>query len=119
MKAYRLLCLVLCFAIFVAACSTQKEDEPLITGTLKIITLSASADTIMAWDTATIRVTTNLPTNSIKWEADHGTIMGSGSTIAYYAGMCCIGTNTITCRAVGDDGGDTASIRIHITPWNP
>lgn len=119
MKAIRFIWLPLCFAILVSACSTQKEDEPIITGTLKILNLTASTDTIMAWDTATISVITNMPANSIKWEADHGTIMGSGAAITYYAGMCCIGTNTITCRAEGDDGADTASIKIHITPWIP
>jgi hypothetical protein len=119
MKTFRLFWLVFCCGFFVAACSNEKEDEPVVTGAMKILNLTASTDTIMAWDTATISVITNMPANSIKWEADHGTIMGSGDAITYYAGMCCIGTNTITCRVSGDDGSDTASIRIHITPWHP
>ena len=110
---------VLALTLLLAACSKQSSEEPLVAGSLKIVSLTTTTDTIMAWDTATISVTTNLPANLIRWEADHGTIMGSGSTITYYAGMCCIGTNTISCRASGTDGADTASIKIHITPWMP
>ncbi|MDD3666189.1 MAG: hypothetical protein PHQ65_13065 [Bacteroidales bacterium] len=110
---------VLCLSLLLAACSKQKNEEPLVAGSFKIVSLTTSSDTLMAWDTATISVTTNLPANLIRWEADHGTIIGSGSTITYYAGMCCMGTNTISCRASGSDGADTASIKIHITPWMP
>lgn len=106
-------------ALFIYGCSKKETDEPLVPGSLKILALTATRDTLKAWDTTTIEVVTNLPANTIKWTADHGTIMGSGGIITYYAGTCCVGTNTITCRAEGNDGTDTASIRIHVTPYAP
>jgi len=106
-------------ALLLHSCTNKDETDPIVTGALKITSLQATLDTVMAWDTTKITVLTNLPTTRIKWEADHGTLIGSGATITYYAGMCCIGTNTIKCRVEGSDGIDTASMKIHITPYIP
>ncbi len=113
-------CLLVLFTLLLLySCTGKDKSDPVVTGALKITSLKATMDTVMAWDTTKISVITNLPATHIKWEADHGTLIGSGATITYYAGMCCIGTNTIKCRVEGDEGIDTASLRIHITPYIP
>lgn len=111
--------LVFFMVLVLHGCTSKDNSDPVGAGALKITSLKATMDTVMAWDTTKISVITNLPATHIKWEADHGTLIGSGANITYYAGMCCIGTNTIRCRVEGDEGIDTASLKIHITPYHP
>lgn len=99
------------------ACSDKDSPTPVNYGNLKILGLTASTDTIHAWDTTTLRVKTNVPFELVQWEANHGTLLGSGASIVYSAGSCCLGTNTITCTVQSLNEKDTASIKIHVLPY--
>ena len=104
--------------IFVVwACGEKDVPEPIVNGNLKILGLSATTDTIHAWDTTTLKVITNVPCDRSQWEAIHGTLLGSGASIIYSAGSCCLGTNTITCTIQSQNEKDTASIKIHVLPY--
>jgi hypothetical protein len=108
---------VMLFAFIFSGCGDKDSPEPVNDGSLKIIRLSATNDTIHAWDTTTLMVASNKLPELIEWEANHGTLLGGGPQIIYSAGNCCLGTNTIKCTISGGGATDTASIRIHVLPY--
>jgi hypothetical protein len=108
---------VMLSAFIFSGCNEKDSREPVNDGSLKIVSLTATKDTIHAWDTTILLVTSNKIAELIEWEANHGTLLGGGDSIIYSAGNCCLGTNTIKCTISGGGATDTASIRIHVLPY--
>ena len=95
------------------ACNKDKFPQN-ISDEIQIIRLEASFRNIKAWDTTTITVLASGENLSYAWEANHGDIKGSGTQVKYAAGNCCIGLNTITCRAFNETGYQEDTIQIRI-----
>jgi len=91
----------------------SKNDPPQVkTGLIDSIYISS--DTLKAWmDTAFIEVFARQDVE-IHWSVDHGTIKGKGRNIYYFAGECCVGLNTIECKAVVDTAMQKIEIPVYV-----
>jgi hypothetical protein len=103
--------------LLLGACS--KEDPANTAGDIAITALTASLRVVEAWDTTLITVEATGSDLQYGWEANHGDITGSGKTIKYAAGECCVGLNTITCRVFNSTGEVSDTIMIRVTPYDP
>lgn len=110
--------LIILVSALLFACSKTKNDRP--AGDIQIISLYASMNPVKAWDTTVITmeaIGTNL---QYGWEANHGDFRGSGKTIRYAAGECCVGLNTITCRVFNETGEVSDTVMVRVTSYfNP
>jgi hypothetical protein len=111
-KFFILLC---ASAIFLFSCS--KENTGKGAGDIQITSLTATLNPIKAWDTTLIAVEATGSNLQYGWEANHGDFKGSGKTIKYAAGECCVGLNTITCRVFNDTGEVSDTIMIRVTSY--
>jgi hypothetical protein len=94
--------------------SCSKEKTVKGAGDIQIHSLNATFLTLKAWDTTVITMEATGSNLQYAWEANHGDCKGSGKTIKYAAGECCVGLNTIKCRVFNDTGeaSDTIMIRV-------
>jgi len=108
---------LIAFLGILSACS--KEADPLPdTGDIVITKISVSDTVLKAWsDTANIIVFAKGNNLRYNWSCNHGTILGSGSSVHYMAGECCVGLNTITLAVHNDSCGLTRDIKIRITSY--
>lgn len=105
-------------AIGIFASCSKEEDQPTDTGAIKIISLTASDTVLKAWyDTTNVTVVATGNSLRYKWECNHGTLHGSGTTVQYMAGECCVGLNTITCTVYNDTSSISRDINIRITSY--
>lgn len=118
MKMSNIRRLILVSALFYSACS--KDQINLGPGDIIIHSLSTSLNPVEAWDTTLITVEASGSDLQYGWEANHGDIKGSGKTVRYAAGECCVGHNTITCRVFNNNGevSDTVMVRV-TTHYHP
>lgn len=107
---------ILSIAFFISC--NKEEDQPADTGAIKIISLTASDSVLKAWyDTTNVTVVATGDSLRYKWECNHGTLHGSGTTVQYMAGECCVGLNTITCTVYNDTSSISWDINIRITSY--
>jgi len=99
------------------SCSKKDQDNLKPNPDIQIISLQATLKVVMAWDTTSITVNATGDNLSYAWEANHGDILGSGISVKYAAGQCCIGLNTITCRVFNEQGYAEDTIQIRVTPY--
>lgn len=99
--------------LLLSSCSKEKNDKT--AGDIKILSLGATVNPIEAWDTTLITMEATGSNLQYGWEANHGDINGSGKTVKYAAGECCVGLNTITCRVFNDTGDVSDTIMIRVT----
>lgn len=97
------------------ACSKEKSEKN--AGNIKIISLTATVNPVKAWDTTLITMVATGTNLQYAWEANHGDFKGSGMTVKYAAGQCCVGLNTITCRVFNDTGEVSDTIMIRVTSY--
>ena len=107
--------IVLTGLAMLSACS--KKDNPGPSSQIKIVSLTASANPVMAYDTTVITVVATGDNLQYGWVVNHGKIKGSGTTIKYSACQSCIGLNTITCRVFNETGEVSDTIMVRVTPW--
>lgn len=100
----------------IAACEKEK-DKGTPSDKIRIDSLTATFDTVKAWDTTTITCYAFGNSLEYAWECDHGNFNGSGPQIKYAAGQCCIGTNTITCTISNNTGFASKEIQIVVTSY--
>lgn len=106
------------FSIVTYVSCDKDEDQPADTGAIKIISLTATDTILKAWiDTTNITVVATGENLNYKWECNHGTLHGSGPTVQYMAGECCVGLNTITCTVYNDTSSISKDINIRITSY--
>jgi hypothetical protein len=103
--------------VFFLMLSCGKKDDPVTTGDITIISLTATVNPIKAWDTTLITIEAKGSSLQYAWEANHGDIQGSGKTVKYAAGECCVGLNTIKCKVFNDTGEVTDTIMIRVTSY--
>ena len=112
----RKICLILILApAFIWSCSNKDDSKP--SGSIKIVSLTASLNPVKAWDTTVITVVATGDSLQYGWEANHGSFRGSGPQIRYAAGECCVGLNTITCRVFNDTGEVSDTVMIRVTSY--
>jgi len=99
------------------ACSKKNDMTP--SNDIKIISLTANFNPVMAYDTTVITVEASGESLQYGWVVNHGKIKGSGNSIKYSACQSCIGHNTITCRVFNDTGEVSDTIMIRVTPYHP
>lgn len=118
MKSNILLSIILLPIILtISACSKTDNSYQNTTDKIIIDSLTATSDTVMAWDTTTITCYARGETLEYNWECDHGNFNGGGTQIKYSAGQCCVGGNTITCRVSNETGSVFKSIKIVVTNY--
>lgn len=106
------------FAALITFSCSKEENEPADTGAIKITSLTANDTVLKAWmDTASITVIASGDSLGYEWSCNHGTLHGSGTTVKYMAGQCCVGLNTITCRVYNDTSSVSKDINIRITSY--
>ncbi len=113
MKMNRAIILLLLSIVIVFSCSKEKTEKG--AGDIKIQSLSCTLNPIEAWDTTLITIEATGSDLQYGWEANHGDFKGSGKTVKYAAGECCVGLNTITCRVFNDTGEVSDTIMIRVT----
>ncbi len=111
----RAIIFVLILTLFVFSCSKEKNEKT--TGDIHIQSLTASSLKVKAWDTTLITMEATGSNLQFAWEANHGDFKGSGKTVKYAAGECCVGLNTITCRVFNDTGEASDTIMIRVTSY--
>jgi len=116
MKLTHLIIKCLIVILIIASCEKEK-DKGTPSSSIRIDSLTATFDTVKAWDTTTITCYATGVNLVYEWECDHGNFNGSGTQIKYAAGQCCIGTNTITCTISDSTGYDTEQIQIVVTSY--
>lgn len=104
---------ILAVVIFAIACSKEKKESG--PGDITIHSLTATLNPIEAWDTTVITVEATGSNLQYGWKANHGDFKGSGKSVKYAAGECCVGLNTITCRVFNDTGEVSDTIMIRVT----
>jgi hypothetical protein len=114
---YKNLIIILFLGSLVLSYSCKKKDQSQPTGDITIVSLSATLNPVKAWDTTLITVSATGSNLQYGWEADHGSIVGSGPAVKYAAGECCVGMNTITCRVFNDTGEVSDTIKIRVTSY--
>lgn len=97
------------------SCSNKDDTKP--SDSIKIISLTASLNPVKAWDTTVITVVATGDSLQYGWKANHGDFNGSGNTIKYAAGECCVGLNTITCRVFNNTGEVSDTVMIRVTSY--
>ncbi len=108
--------IVLIGLVILSACSKKDNTDP--SSQIKIVSLTASVNPVMAYDTSVITVEAIGDNLQYGWVANHGKIKGSGSTIKYSACQSCIGLNTITCRVFNETGEVSDTVMVRVTPWH-
>jgi hypothetical protein len=103
--------------IILASCEKNNQENLKLNPDIQILSLEATIKEVMAWDTTTLTVHATGNNISYSWEANHGDILGSGISVKYAAGQCCIGLNTITCRVFNEQGYAEDTIQIRVTPY--
>ena len=116
MKIFRSFYGCLLVVAVIAACEKEK-DKGAPSDSIRIDSLTATFDTVKAWDTTTIACYAFGNSLEYAWECDHGNFNGSGTQIKYAAGQCCIGTNTITCTISNSTGFASKEIQIVVTSY--
>jgi len=111
----RAIILLLLSTVIFFSCSKEKNEQT--TGNIRIQDLSATLLKVKAWDTTIITMEATGSNLQYAWEANHGDFKGSGKTVKYAAGECCVGLNTITCRVFNDTGGVSDTIMIRVTSY--
>ena len=99
------------------ACSKKKDSTP--SADIKIISLTASVNPVMAFDTTVITMEAIGANLQYGWVANHGKLKGSGNIVKYCACQSCIGHNTITCRVFNETGEVSDTVMIRVTEWHP
>jgi len=102
--------------VVIAACSKKENTNP--SSEIQIVSLTATANPVMAYDTTVITVVATGNNLQYGWVANHGKIKGGGTTIKYSACQSCIGLNTITCKVFNETGEISDTIMIRVTPWH-
>jgi hypothetical protein len=111
----RLFALIILITMMLWACSKKDENKP--SDSIKIVSLTASLNPVRAWDTTVITVEAIGDSLQYGWKANHGNFKGSGKSIHYAAGECCVGLNTITCRVFNNTGEVSDTIMIRVTSY--
>ena len=107
--------LLLLSTVILFSCSKEKSEQT--TGDIQIQSLSATLLKVKAWDTTLITMEATGSNLQYAWEANHGDFKGSGKSVKYAAGECCVGLNTITCRVFNDTGEVSDTIMIRVTSY--
>lgn len=113
----RIIILLMLSTIALFSCSKEKSEKS--TGDIRILSLTATLRQVKAWDTTVITMEATGSNLEYGWEANHGDFKGSGKTVKYAAGQCCVGLNTIKCRVFNDTGEDSDTIMIRVTSYHP
>ncbi|NQV02285.1 MAG: hypothetical protein HQ542_06550 [Bacteroidia bacterium] len=95
----------------------NKEKNAPTTGDITLVSLASTQNPVKAWDTTIITVVATGSNLQYGWDANHGSITGSGTQIKYAAGECCVGLNTITCRVFNDTGEVSDTVMIRVTSY--
>ncbi len=99
-----------------SACSKKDNSEP--SSQIRIDSITASENPVMAYDTSMITVYATGENLQYKWVANHGKIKGSGTTVKYSACQSCQGLNTITCKVFNETGEVSDTIMVRVTSWH-
>jgi hypothetical protein len=112
-RTFILLMLLILSMVIPFSCSKEKTEKG--AGDIQIQSLSCTINPIEAWDTTFITMEAIGSNLQYGWEANHGSITGSGKMVKYAAGECCVGLNTIACRVFNDTGEASDTVMIRVT----
>ncbi len=99
--------------------SCNKHDDLVpdqTSNTIIIDSIVPSKRNLVVWEECYVSVYARGNNLSYKWEADHGSMLGTGLTTAtYWACPSCLGTNTIKCTISDENGSVSDTLMLHIT----
>jgi hypothetical protein len=102
--------------ILAGACNKHDDLVPDQTSnTIFIDSIIPSKRNLVVWEECIVTVYARGTNLSYKWEADHGSMLGTGLTTAtYWACPSCLGTNTIKCTVTDENGSVSDTLMLHI-----
>jgi len=100
------------------SCKKEKEIiEPDPSDNLAIDSLVATKTNIITWEEIFITAYTRGNNITLKWSANHGSMLGTdSSTVKYWACPSCVGQNTIECKASNEYGSVSKTIMVTVNP---
>lgn len=111
---------LICAMVGMVLSCNKKQDNEVTTsaGDVTLDSITIHPRTIRGYDTTYVRAYVTGENLVYSWEADHGTLtaMGNGDSICYWAGLCCIGDNTIRCTVTDGSHEVTDTVRVHVKP---
>ena len=103
--------------ILLGACNSHDDLVPGQTSTtVTIDSIVPSKRNLVVWEECYVSVYARGTNLSYQWEADHGSMIGTGlTTSTYWACPSCLGNNTIKCTVSDANGSVSDTIMVHIT----
>ena len=110
---------ILGLLVFILAGACNKHDDLVPDQTSNTIFIDSIVPTkrnLVVWEECDVTVYARGANLTYKWEADHGSMIGTGLTTAtYWACPSCLGTNTIKCTVTDANGSISDTLMLHIT----
>jgi len=91
-----------------SGCVEEKTSSIVASGSVDIISLTASPDTIFINEQSIIQASIDNPegqTLSYSWQAYRGAVAGDGPQVRYFGSYCCAGTDWVVLTVTDEDGG--------------
>ncbi len=106
------------FSFTFYSCKKEKANiEPDPSDNLAIDSIVATKTNIITWEEIFITAYTRGNNITLKWSANHGSMLGTdSSSVKYWACPSCTGTNTIECKASNEYGTISKTITINVSP---
>jgi hypothetical protein len=118
MKNFKIASLLIVITLALMSCQEDSATENTVAeieGDFEFTSLTADNEEIYVGDNAVIKANVIGLGITYTWAATRGDIIGSGSEIRYAAAFCCIGNNTIYCKAEDNEGNtETKEINIYV-----
>lgn len=111
-----LLAIFIISLLFVSCRKEKEKEEPAPSDNLALDSIITTKRTIVVWEEIYITAYTRGKNLSIKWSANHGSLLGTdSSTVKYWGCNSCIGLNTIECKVSNEYGtvSDTIMIQVY------
>ena len=99
-------------------CKETKISSTTASGSLDIISLSASPDTIFLNQQSIVAAVIDNPTGQkiiYSWQAYRGAVAGDGPAVRYFGAYCCAGTDWVVLTVTDESGGTKSkSVVLHV-----
>jgi hypothetical protein len=101
-------------------CVERKASSVTGSGSVDIVSISASPDTIFINQQSMVTAVVDNPMGgelSYSWQAYRGTIAGDGPQVRYFGSYCCSGTDWVVLTITDDEGGKVSeSVILYVIP---
>ena len=109
------LLLALAIPLAVAGCIERKAAEVIAPGNLRVVSISASPETVLVSGQSQISALVDNPSGTnVKyfWQAYRGVVAGVGSDVTYFGSYCCAGTDWLVLTVENEEGEKATEVRV-------